>query len=247
MSDNFQLLIEIEEQTLLHTDESTKIERQYPIKNREVSYPKRYDTSVFEMLNKINTDTKLQDNYKKWKDGINYNTNRKITIGGKIHNELKRPFIINGGILFDELNNINICEYLQETEKINKGIDEENIVIKDYNKLIDNIIEKIESLEMWSEFIEFGGKKYGLIRKIKYGNNDNHGVHIENDCLGEMVFTYKETEWHINDRPYCNYADREQTYSIYKCAKCNYENKVYEPQIVKTTDGYTPKNGFWWK
>ena len=64
------------------------IERQYPTKKEEKTYPKRYDNAIFKKLNEINGDKELQNDYKKWKDGINYKTNRKIKIDGKIHREL---------------------------------------------------------------------------------------------------------------------------------------------------------------
>jgi len=104
---------------LILLEEPIIIERQYPTKKQEKVYPERYDNSVFEKLNEMNTDTELQNDYKKWKDGINYKTNRKIKIGGKINRELKEKFMIHSckGILFDTLNNINANEYLQETKK----------------------------------------------------------------------------------------------------------------------------------
>jgi hypothetical protein len=141
----------------------------------------------------------------------------------------------------EDLININADLYLHETEKINNDIDNENTIIKNYNKLVDSIIEKIQKLERWDEFIEFEGKKYGLIHKIK--NN----FHIENNCLGEMIFTHDITEYTWgNDRPFCNYDDKETIYSIYKCSKCNYENN-----ILKCSAGggsqYVSKTGFWWK
>ena len=232
----------------LPEEEPLIIERHYPSKRQEKSYPERYDNSIFEKLNEMNVDTELQNDYKKWKDGINYKTNRKIKIGGKIHRELKEKFIIYscGGILFDTLNHINTNEYLQKTKKINNEIDLENAVIKDYNKSIDSIIEKIQKLEKWNDFIEFEGKKYGLTNKIKYIHNDKYNVHIENDCFGEMIFTHKEKTYTSNDRPFCNYDDTETTYSIYKCFKCNYENKIVE---CRTGGGsqYVSQTGFWWK
>ena len=223
-------------------EETQKIERQYPTKKREKIYPERYDNSVFEKLNEINGDTELQHDYKKWKDGINYKTNRKIKIDGKIHRELKEKFMIYScrGVLFDTLNSINPHEYLQETKKINNEIDVENAIIKDYNKLVDCIIEKIQKLERWNEFIEFEGKCYGITSKVL--NN----IHRENDCFGEMTFTRKEKTYTSNDRPFCNYDDTETTYSIYKCSKCNYENKIVE---CRTGGGsqYVSQTGFWWK
>ena len=122
------------------------IERQYPTKKREKTYPERYDNYVFEKLNEMNDDIELQNDYKKWKDGINYKTNRKIKIGGKIHRELKQKFMISyshnysighqirSSVLFEDLININADDYLQETKKINNEIDAENIIIKNYNK-----------------------------------------------------------------------------------------------------------------
>jgi len=226
----------------LEVETPNKIERQYPTKKREKIYPERYDNSVFEKLNEINGDTELQNDYKKWKDGINYKTNRKIKIDGKIHRELKEKFMIYscGGVLFDTLNSINPHEYLQETKKINNEIDVENAIIKDYNKLVDCIIEKIQKLERWNEFIEFEGKFYGITSKVL--NN----IHRENDCFGEMTFTHKEKTYTSNDRPFCNYDDTETTYSIYKCSKCNYENKIVE---CRTGGGsqYVSQTGFWWK
>ena len=233
--------LECSEQTL-KVENIQKIERKYPNKKQEKIYPERYDFSVFEKLNEINADTELQNDYKKWKNGINYKTNRKIKIDGKIHRELKQNFIINscGGILFDKLNNINQHEYLKETIQINSDIDVENIIIKDYNKIVDSIIEKIQNLEKWNEFIEFEGKCYGITSKVI------NMIHRENNCFGEMVFTRKEKTYSSNDRPFCNYDDTETIYSIYNCSKCKYEDKIFESRTGGGTQ-YVSQTGFYWK
>jgi len=40
------------------------------------------------------------------------------------------------------------------------------VFIKDYNKSIDSIVEKIQMLESWEDFIVFEGKNYGLVNKL---------------------------------------------------------------------------------
>ena len=195
-----------------------EIIRGYPYKKREKSYPYRYDNNIFEKLNEMNEDIELQNNYKKWKDGINYKTNRKIEIGGKIHKKLEYEKFMVNGISFDKLNSINKDEYLKETKKIINEIDIDNAIIKYYNELVDSIIEKIKKLEDWNDFVEFEGKYYGI-------NKVYNNIHRENNCLGEMVFYKEHTYYIFGDRPFCNYEDKECRYSIYKCNKCNCEYK----------------------
>ena len=204
-------------QTILPVDKDHKIERYYPNKKQEKSYPLRYDNLVFEKFNKMNADIELQNDYKKWKDGINYKTNRKIKSGGKIHTELKQKFIIKHGIysvLFEDLSNINIYEYLEETKKINNDIDSENSKIKYYNISVDSIIKKIHELQKWNQFVEFEGIKYG----IPYVYNN---IHREHDCLGLI----KENGY---ERCSCSSCENwggcgKGGTEYYKCEKCNYK------------------------
>ena len=204
----------------------TEIKRIYLSHKIEKCYPYRYHNAVFEKFNEMNSDTQFQNDYKKWNAGINYKTNRKIKIGGKTHKELEESRFsikINDiSVSFDKLKNIDAVKYLEETEKIKHEIDIENAGIKDYNKKIDIVVEKIKNLESWDDFVVFEGKKYGLINKTK--NN----IHIENNCLGKMIFIGERTETKIgNCRPFCIYNDTETTYNIYKCNKCNYEDKKF--------------------
>jgi hypothetical protein len=211
-----------------------RIKRYYPTKKQEQSYPKRYKDWEFKRFREMNTDTNFQNDYKKWKDGINYKTNRKINIGGKVHDKLKEKFMIttityinscsqsHSSFLFEDLIDINADEYLQETDKINNNIDNENDVIQAYNKLVDSLIEKIENLKNWYEYQEFEEEKYGLIHNIK--NN----IHVEDNCFGKMIFTYSKTETSFNCRSFGNYNDTETTYLTYTCHKCNYEHKIIE-------------------
>lgn len=195
--------------------------RIYPSKKQKLVYQFRYDKTIFDKLNEMNANIELQNKYNKWKNGINYITNKKITIGGKLHNKLKSIFMIksnNENILFDTLNNINMNEYLIETQKINEKIDKENDLIKNYNMKIDNIIEKINNLKCWKDYIEFEGKKYGILRIYD-------GVHRENNCLRLI----KEDNYKSCKCKNC-VIWYGRSYSIgvkyYKCDKCNY--KFYE-------------------
>ena len=226
----------------LQIEESQIIKRNYPNKKQEKLYPLRYDKMVFEKLNEMKSDVELQNDYKKWKNGINYDTNRKIKIGGKIHKKLEKKFIIHSsrGIRFDILNDINVDEYLQETKIIYDNIDVENDVIIKYNSFVDDVIEKIKKIERWDEFIEFENKKYGFIDTTK--NN----IHIENNCFGEMFLTCEKKEYICNDRPFCNYDDKEITYLIYKCSRCNHEEKKFKSSIGGGSQ-YVSTAGFWWK
>ena len=224
----------LQEENPQKIEETQKIERHYPSKKIEKQYPIRYNAYVFDRFNEMNNNIELQNDYKKWKDGINYNTNRKIKIGGETHTKLKQKFIIywsgyyfnsidesyNRSVLFDDLINIDIHNYLQETEIINKNIDIDNISIKEYNNIVNNIIEQINKLLKWNDFVEFEGKCYGITNKVL--NN----IHRENDCFGSMIF-YKEKEHEcrgcrdgiaFNGKYNCSCF----TYDMYKCNICGF-------------------------
>jgi len=165
-----------------------QIERKYPIKKYEKNYPERFSKLDFELFNKLNIK-ELQNNYKKLKDGINYKTNRKIKIGGRVYDRVKYDFFFNSScksVFFEDLININQDQYLIETEKIKNKIDAENAEIQNYNIMVDDVIDKIQKLEKWDNFIEFESKKYGL-------QNILNDIHRENNCMGNMVF-HKKTE-----------------------------------------------------
>jgi hypothetical protein len=120
----------------------------------------------------MNQNSKLQADYKKWKNGISYITDRDINFDGKIHKQLKEKFILKDGfksILFEDLTKIEELSspslrdvYLQETKRIYNEIDSVNSPVKIYNAMVDGIIEKIKNLKKWTDFIEFEGKNYGI-------------------------------------------------------------------------------------
>jgi hypothetical protein len=203
-------------------EEILEIKRCYPNKKQKKIYPLRFNNFVFEKFNEMIIDEKLQNDYKKWKNGINYNTNRKITIGGKIHTSLKQQFMIKYGsfkggfknILFTSLIGIDSIKYICDTEKFKNDIDIENNIIDDYNNNIDDTIKKIQELKKWNDFIEFEGIKYGI--KRIYNN-----IHRENDCNGEIIEYYKCRSCRGTSSFYeqcrCEYKEN------IKCLKCGYK------------------------
>lgn len=208
-----------------------KIERHYPNKKEYLKYPIRYDKNTLKKAMKMNKNIELLNDYNKWKNGINYITNRKIQFDGKIHQELKRKFIIDffccrlsdefnkiitpEHILFEDIINIDRHKYLKETKLIVDEINKNNTEIKKYNVFVDDIIEKIKNLQKWNDYIEFNGIKYGLTNTII----DN--IHVENNCGGEIKYCGWEDYGSDNIRPFCNDFGK-YIYEIYKCIKCNF-------------------------
>ena len=93
----------------------------------------------------------------------------------------------------------------------------------------------------------------GQIQRRKFKPCDSTGscdaknnIHIENNCGGNMIFTHEDTEYLFNDRPFCNYNDKEITYSNFKCSKCDYLYRKFKSSIGGGSQ-YIPKGGFWWK
>jgi hypothetical protein len=158
--------------------QAVSITRQYPHRQRKIKNLFRHDKSTFDKCKEATENEELKRNYIKWKSGINHKTNRRIKIEGKIHDLLKADF--KYVILSDELKDIHMDDYLTETERIKKDINEKNIIIKESNALISDIIIKINELEKWEDYIVLENKKYGI--PCIYDN-----IHRENDCFGKIV------------------------------------------------------------
>jgi len=191
--------------------------RELPTTKRFSSYPPRFEKEQFDTYLKISQDKETQRKYNLWKNGINYRTNRKISINSALHNALKQQFTIffNGRwILFEEFNDIEIDKYLLDTYYINKQVDTLNESIKTDNELINNVKKQILNLQNWNDFIEFQGKKYGI--PVVY--ND---IHRENDCFGTIQSRYEPCRCHTcEDWGGCR--DGGTTY--YECSKCGYSH-----------------------
>lgn len=132
------------------SEEDIHIRRDLPYKKNRIKYPFRFTEEIF-------------NKYKKWALGINYKTNKKIQIGGKMHIAIKNSICNEYDIYgtFNSLQNINMDNYFIETEQIYKKIDNTNSDIDVYNTMIDNIIEQISKLNTLGDYIEFEGKRYG--------------------------------------------------------------------------------------
>ena len=92
--------------------------RTYPEYKKRLSYEKRYTERDFEKFNNMVNDAVLISNYQKWKQGINYKTNRQIKIEGSTHKKLDCFYQYIGGfgrVYIDDMININQEDYLKET------------------------------------------------------------------------------------------------------------------------------------
>jgi hypothetical protein len=185
--------------------------RKYPMEKDEQVYKDRYNKEDFEKYLEL---TKSMENYEKWKIGINHKTNRRIRIGGKIHKELGyENFYIKHGrysysyVLFTELDGINIEEYIEETEKIKKEIE-------DYNSKVYEIICKINLLEKWEDYILFEGIKYGIPYVF-------YNIHRENNCFG-LITTVGYNACSCSCCENWGGCSNPRGTEYYKCEKCNF-------------------------
>ena len=165
--------------------EIVELEKSLYLLENKGFYHKRYNYNDFERYEKTKQLPDFLDKFKKWKKGINYMTNRKITIGGKIHNQLEMAYSFD---FITTIDNINMPLYIQETEDIEKKFKQYKSIKNKLDKLkydferdinieINKIKDKISLLEKWEDYIEFEGIKYGISRT--YNN-----IHRENNCLG---------------------------------------------------------------
>jgi len=199
------------------------IKRCYPTKTKDLPYPNRYPIQIFEKRDEIMNNKILYDRYKKYKDCINPDTCRKITKGGRLYNKIKQEFVIQYAyhyINLEDIEVINYEEYNNETNRLKADIDNKNNIINNENIIIEHIIDEINKLTSWEDYIEFKGNKYGIPSIY----ND---IHRTDNCLGNMVFINKTTETYSNDRPFMS-VERVTTYSNYLCDKCNFKHYITE-------------------
>ncbi len=210
------------------TDKIDNIIREYPKLDDGRLYKCRYTKQNFERC--IEIEKRIED-YEKWKIGINFITNRKLKIGGKVYRRLgEEHFHIKCGsdysysyVLFTELNGIESESYIQETKDIKDKIQERN-------QLITDVICKINLLKKWEEYVVFEEHKYGI--PIVYNN-----CHRENNCFGECIKTYYEscTCRSCENSYVCNNPLNKQ---FYKCMTCDYT--YYTLVTHRSRSSYNP-------
>lgn len=180
-------------------DISDKIIRTRPPKQHKIYqniYTHRFSKEDFDKFREIEDENNVETiNYNKWKNGINPNSGRKIKIGGKPYNDLSYKFsIFREYARFKKINKTEE-EYIRETENLVKiqnaekiEIDKKNSIIDEYNAHIDNIINEINNLKNWNDYLIYDGIKYGNPCKIR------DGIHIENNCGGDIKYIEYESE-----------------------------------------------------
>ena len=184
--------------------------REYPAKKQNIIFDTRYTLHHFENYKDIKQNN--FKNYELWKSGINYKTNRKIKIGGKLHKKLGYKFYIkydDKKILFTLFDDMNINDYLKESEKIENDKKE----IEKYNLQIDNVIKNINLLETWEQYVIFDNKKYGV--------HHSNIIHKENNCFG-IIERYKYESCMCSCCENWGGCCRPESTSYYVCKKCGY-------------------------
>jgi hypothetical protein len=185
--------------------------RSYPSKKSTYEYPNRHKAEIFKIY-KVSPqiDAQFLIKYEKLKSGINYETNRKIKINGPTYSRLQFELDERRKIT-DSIRNLNADEYELETKKIYSEIDEKNRVIREYNCTIDTIIENINKLIKWDDYVEFEGNCYGI---SPFYNN----IHRVKDCMGVIKTIFESCtcncceNWFGCNNPKDNY--------YYHCEKC---------------------------
>tara|TARA_Y100000389_G_scaffold172859_1_gene181598 strand:+ start:3708 stop:4043 length:336 start_codon:yes stop_codon:yes gene_type:complete len=111
---------------------------------------------------------------------------------------------------------------LKETFEMVKDINNKNKDIDRYNDIVVSVIDKINNLQKWEDYVEFEGEYYGLVYKVK---ND---IHMENACYGKMIFIETKRDIVCRDRPLVLYTeDTDYEYDVYKCNNCQYTHNKY--------------------
>jgi len=194
----------------------------------EKLYPMRYTKYVFDKYNEMIKSKKLMHEYNLWKDGRSYITGLKMITAYQPYIKMGDQFIINfkykinqntvreGNVFFMNLNNIQRERYLLTSLKIYGEIDEENVIIREYNL-------KIKALLDWKEFIIFDIKKFGEITKVV--NN----IHVENNCYGSMCLISSASLPVLPAKLVVELVVKvvkvvEIDTLIYKCDKCGFSN-----------------------
>jgi hypothetical protein len=164
---------------------------------------------------------KKTEEYTKWKNGINSETNRKIKIGGPTHIKLGKK---NGYYLGMEIQQISGYLPLLEKYQIDNAIEtlrleqkERDIIAR--NKLVDKVVQKITNFS-WEEFVEFEGVNYGI-------PEFHNGFHMLNNCMGKEINVVKRWERECScscceNWSGCGRSDNES--NTYSCDKCGVQN-----------------------
>ena len=128
-----------------------------------IPFPVRYPALLFGQYKQV-VDEAFLINHAKWCAGVNYITNRKVKIGGKLHTKLKGMFMLPymsfmlniHYVYFKDLEGIDKETYLKETADMYKQIGAENEKIIKYNSEVHAVRRAIKQLYR-DEYVVFDG------------------------------------------------------------------------------------------
>lgn len=159
-------------------------------------YLERYEKKELILCHELHeifiSNQDFQEKLHKWKNGINPITNRKITIGGKVYDDVKYTLInlIGQNVWCNEekyqkIKDIDIDNYAAETMILQRETDIQNNEIKLYNTSLIVAVKQIDKLQSFLDFVEFDGHNYGMPPIVD-------GIHRENDCMGVITDYYTD-------------------------------------------------------
>lgn len=187
-------------------------------------YPKKYGKCLYnyskEFLNKyisLKNDKEFLRRFNLFEKCINHRTGRAITKNSKTWKEIEKEFILR------DFDNYSRCDYVyfgdmninhEEELKEHEKVIEKNIIIQGKNDRINTVVDEINKLGSWNDYILFEGEKYGIPSVIK-------SIHKEYDCFGYIMSTTH------NPSCRCVLFDEENTDiqcmgfgTFFKCIRC---------------------------
>lgn len=157
----------------------TEISRYPPVLKSHPFPESRISDLRLDEINKLRNNVAAMENFTTLMNGFNFETNRKINIGGRVFEKIYDKHFQKAfrSMKEEAIRNLDIDEYKKQNIVAKNEWLAQCKIIDDYNDKVKKIKIQIESLTNWNDYITFENKKYGIYR---FHNN----IHYENNCNG---------------------------------------------------------------